>query len=79
MIDPGDIQELLEQDPFEPFRIRMSDGNAYDVVNPALAVPMETKLFLAFPKDRWKFLSYANMTSVEDHEHPSEGRKTDSR
>ena len=65
MIDPADIQELLEREPFEPFRVRMADGNYYDVVHSELAVPMESKLFLALPKDRWKFLSYANMTSIE--------------
>jgi len=65
MIDPGDIQELLDNEPFEAFRIRMSDGLHYDVVNPDLVVAMETKLFIALPKDHWKFLSYQNMTSVE--------------
>jgi hypothetical protein len=70
MIDPGDIQELLDKEPFKRFRIRMTDGNAYDVADPALVVPMETKLFVAFPGDRWKFLSYANMTSVEDQIKP---------
>jgi hypothetical protein len=66
MIDPADIVELLDREPFEPFRVRMNDGNHYDVINPDLAVPMETKLFLALPKDRWKFLSYQNMTTIED-------------
>ena len=66
MIDPADIQESLDQQPFEPFRIRMADGQAYEVSNPDLAVAMESKLFLALPKDRWKFLSYVNMTSVEN-------------
>ncbi len=66
MIDPGTIQELLDKDPFEPFRIRLSDGLQFDVSNPALAVPMESILFLAMPKrDRFKLLSYQNITSVE--------------
>ncbi len=68
MIDPGDIQELLEKEPFHPFRIRMSDGLHYDVINPHVVVAMESNLFIAFPKDRWKFLSYQNMTSVENHD-----------
>ena len=66
MIDPEDLQELLDQEPFEPFRIRMSDGKAYEVPNPHLVVAMDSKLFLALPKDRWKFLSYVKMTSVEN-------------
>jgi hypothetical protein len=68
MIDPGDLQELLDKEPFEPFRIRMSDGNAYDVTKPELVVPMDTKLFLALGNDRWKFLSYQNMTSVKSRD-----------
>jgi hypothetical protein len=68
MIDPADLQELLEKEPFEAFRIRMSDGNAYDVTHPEWVVPMETKLFLALGNDRWKFLSYQNMTSVESRD-----------
>jgi hypothetical protein len=66
MIDPADLQELLDREPFQPFRIRMADGKAYEVSNPDLAVAMDSMLFLALPKDRWKFLSYVNMTSVEN-------------
>lgn len=66
MIDPGSILELLEKDPFEPFRIRMNDGQQFDVTNPALAVPLEVLLFLAMPKrDRFKLISYQNITSIE--------------
>ena len=66
MIDPGTIQELLEKNPFEPFRIRMNDGQQFDISNPALAVPMESILFLAMPKrDRFKLISYQNITSIE--------------
>lgn len=68
MIDPADLQQLLDKEPFDPFRIRISDGNAYDVTNPELVLPMETKLFLALGNDRWKFLSYQNMTSVESRD-----------
>ncbi len=65
MIDPGTIQELLDAEPFETFRIFMSDGHAYRVTNPELVVPMETKLFIALPKDKWKFLSYEQITWIE--------------
>lgn len=65
MIDPGTIQERLDKSPFEPFRIRMNDGEHFDVTNPALVVPMENILFLAMPRrDRFKLLSYQNMTSI---------------
>jgi hypothetical protein len=66
MIDPAIIQELLDKEPFERFRIRMADGNYYDITNPDLVVTMETQLFVALPQDHFKFLSYVNMTSIED-------------
>src|SRR5207244_5639857 len=65
MIDPADIQKLLEKKPFEPFRVRMADGNYYDLTNPELVVGMEPDLFIELPKGSWKFLSYPNMTIIE--------------
>ena len=66
MIDPATVQELLDREPFESFLIRMNDGQQYEVGNPALAVAMEGALFLAMPKrDRFKLLSYRNVTSIE--------------
>jgi hypothetical protein len=66
MINPSDFRELLDREPFSAFRIRMSDGKFYDIADPDLAVPMESSLFMAFPtRDRWKILSYQNMTSIE--------------
>ena len=66
MIDPGTIQELLDKEPFDPFRIRLSDGEHVDVLNPSLAVAMENVLFVAMPsRDRFKLLSYQNITSVD--------------
>jgi hypothetical protein len=66
MIHPSDIRELLAKEPFTSFRIRMADGNSYVVTNPGLVVPMDSQLFVALPNDRWKFLSYFMMTSVEN-------------
>ena len=71
VIDPADIQELLDKEPFERFRIRMSDGKSYDVIDRGLAVAMESNFFLALPKGRWKLLSYFNMTSLEDLRRPA--------
>ena len=72
MIDPGTIQELLDKEPFDPFRIRMNDGQQYDVLNPALAVAMENTLFVAMPKrDRFKLISYQNIASIESPLQPA--------
>ena len=68
MVDRRTIQELLEKDPFQRFRIFMSDGHAYEVTNPGVVVPMDTKVFVALPEDHWKFLSYAQVTRIESIE-----------
>lgn len=68
MIDPRAISELLDAEPFERFRIYMNDGHVYEVDNPGLLVPMQTKLFIALPGDSWKFLSYQNITRIESSE-----------
>jgi hypothetical protein len=66
MIEPHDIRELLEKEPFEPFRILMSDGKTYDVTNPSMAVAMIGNFFIALPRGRWKLLAYNNMSGVEN-------------
>ena len=68
MIDPGDIVELLDKEPFEQFRIHMSDGHAFEITNPDFATAMETGLFIALPGDGWKIVSYQQMTRVENVE-----------
>ena len=66
MIEPSQIQELLDHTSFESFVIRMTDGQQYDVVNPSLGVTMQGAMFPATPaRDRFKLPSYRNMTSIE--------------
>lgn len=66
MMDRGTLQELLNREPFESFRIYMSDGHAYEATDPNMMVAMDTKLFIALPGDRWKMLSYGQITRIED-------------
>lgn len=60
-----ELEEYLYKEPFEPFRIRMADGTAYEVRDPRLAVAMDTRIFLAFPKGGWTLLVLRQVTSVE--------------
>lgn len=61
-----EIQELLDHEPFEPFRIRVSSGDAYDVRDPGLVVVMRSRLFLAFPKtDRWTLIPFLLIAAIE--------------
>lgn len=61
-----DIRERLSRDPFEPFRIRSSSGDAYDVRSPFSIALMKSKVFIAFPdSDRWAELSYLHIAALE--------------
>ena len=46
---PEDILELLRKHPFEPFRIHLSDGVAYDVRHPDMAIVQRSKVIVAVP------------------------------
>ena len=66
MVDQRTILELLAKEPFERFRVYISDGHAYEVLKKrGIVAPMETKMFMALPGDRWKFLSYAQVVRIE--------------
>jgi hypothetical protein len=61
-----EIRELLGRDPFRPFRLHLTNGGAFDVLNPGLAVAMQSELFLALPDgDRWVFIPYLHVSAVE--------------
>ncbi len=63
---PDEIRELLDREPFEPFRLVLSSGVTYDILNPGLVVAMKSYLFIAFPDgERWVFCPYLHISSVE--------------
>ncbi len=65
-MDLQTIEEMLTRQPFAPFKVRLSDGTAYDVHNPDLVVPLRTKILLAFPADdRFAVCSLLHITAVE--------------
>jgi hypothetical protein len=60
------IRELLHQRPFVPFRIRLSNGDAHDVMNPHLVALMKSKVFIAKQKsESWAFISYLHIAALE--------------
>ncbi len=62
---PDDIKELLDRHPFEPFRIRLSSGDAYDVQDPHSVALMKNRLFLALPSDRSVLVPYLYIAAIE--------------
>jgi hypothetical protein len=73
------IQEMLDQEPFEPFRVCLSSGVSYDVTNPHMVALMKSKVFIALPdSERWTFVSYLHIAALEaitNRRHPRGRRK----
>jgi hypothetical protein len=62
----NELREFLTREPFEPVRIRLSSGDAYEIHNPDLAVVMKSRLFIAFPgTDRWTLIPFLHIAAVE--------------
>lgn len=60
------IQEMLEQEPFEPFRVCLSNGESYTVQNPHMVALMKSRVFIALPdSERWTFVSYLHIAALE--------------
>lgn len=60
------LQELLRKEPFEPFRIRLSSGDFYEVRDPSSVALMKNRAFIAMPDgERWSFCAYLHIAAVE--------------
>jgi hypothetical protein len=60
------IREQLRREPFAPFIIRASSGQAVRVAGANLAVLMKSEVFVAEPNsDRFTILPYLHIAGVE--------------
>jgi hypothetical protein len=58
------IIEMLNRDPFVPFRLLLTIGEGFDVVNPDLVAVGQSQLTLYRPRsDRWEILRLSQVTS----------------
>jgi hypothetical protein len=64
-MNPEQIHELLDHDPFEAFVIKLTNGDIHVVQSPHAVAVMGTRLFLAMPDDRWVFIPLTQITSIE--------------
>jgi hypothetical protein len=51
VLKPEEIRELLDARPFEPFRIHLSDGSAFDVKHPEMVLVARTHLDIGVAGD----------------------------
>lgn len=62
----NDIRELLDRDPFTPFRLILSSGKNYDVLNPETTVLLKSEIFIAFPDgESWSVVPLLHVTALE--------------
>lgn len=60
------IREFLRREPFEPFVIRMSNGESHQVRHPECLLVLKTKVILGYPEeDRAVHLSLIHVNAVE--------------
>ena len=65
-MSPDVLKEMLDRVPFEPFRVCLSNGSAYDVTNPDMVALMKSKAFIALPNsEKWSFVSYLHIAALE--------------
>ena len=60
------IREYLRREPFEPFVIRMSNGEVHEIRHPECAFVMKTKMIVYYPDDdRSVTCSLVHVNSIE--------------
>jgi len=76
-MNTDDLREILDREPFEPFRLVTSSGESYEVRDPHAVAIMQSRLFVALPTDRWVILPYLHINAVENlsNGHPRRRRK----
>jgi hypothetical protein len=60
------IRDFLRREPFEPFVIRMSNGEVHEVRHPECAIVMNTRVLVYYPeKDRSVYCPLIHINAVE--------------
>ncbi|MCC7349399.1 MAG: hypothetical protein IT446_02420 [Phycisphaerales bacterium] len=61
----NELRARLDREPFEPFRVNTADGKHFDVTDPQLAVPTDTRFFIVFNRGGWTDIVLRQITSIE--------------
>ena len=70
-MSPNDIRKLVDQQPFQPFRIHLADGKALDVHDPAYIIVTKFAIMLGedFDDDGWptsgRYVNIRQITQIE--------------
>jgi len=70
------IREMLDREPFLPFRLIMTSGKTYEVVSPSSAALLKSEVFVALPDgDHGAHLPFLQIDSIETRAN-GRGRRT---
>ena len=58
-------QSLLRRQPFEPFEIRLTNGEKYEIRHPEVVLLLKSRLVIALPDDRMVICPLLHIASVE--------------
>lgn len=65
-MSPETLNELLARQPFQPFRIKLSNQETVDIRNPSLVVVMKREIFVADPsRDHFHLYALMHVVGVE--------------
>lgn len=59
------MQELLRRQPFQPFEIRVSNGDRHEIRHPEMALLLKSRIVIALPEDRMAVVPLLYIASVE--------------
>ena len=60
------IREFIRREPFEPFVIRLSNGEAHEIRHPECAAITKSRVIVTYPdEDREVFCALIHINSVE--------------
>ena len=60
------VRELLRRRPFEPFKLRMTNGDVFEIKHPEMAIVLKTKVIIGDPEnDRSWICSLIHIASIE--------------
>jgi hypothetical protein len=59
------IRELLNREPFEPFRFHLTSGDTYEIHDPNSVALGARRVFIAVPaSDRFAFFPYLHIAAI---------------
>jgi hypothetical protein len=61
---PADVKAFTRAEPFRPFRVRLTDGTAYEVHYPHMAMSVELHLVIGLPDPETNGLTARDVVEV---------------